>query len=102
MSRNDRARRLARKARRLREQEAQERAAQELRLNPTPINHSRVRQLFSNMSFRSHEKGGSRPFKDYVVGPTVLASNPTELRARVEPEKNDESYVEEALKQTPS
>ena len=98
MSRNDRARRKARKARKLAEQEAEERArAERALLPPTPINFSRLRQLFASLSFRSHERGGYKPFAGYVLGPHVVASNPQELE-----EKTDEAHVEMALKQRPS
>ena len=98
MGRNDRSRRRARKERKLREQEAEERArAERALLPPTPVNHSRIRQLFANLSFRSHEKGGFKPFADFVHGPTVVASTPEELE-----ERTDEAFVEEAVKQKPS
>ncbi len=100
MSRKDRSRKKARKARRLAEHEAELRAEDERRLNPpspTPVNHSRLRQVFGNLSFRSHERGGTKPFSDRVLGPTVKASTPEELV-----ERTDEAYVEEALKQKPS
>lgn len=79
MSRNDRGRRKARRLRKLTDQAAHERVAEELRQNPAPINFSRLRQLFWNMSFRSNVKGGSRPFADLVIGPHVEASTPEEL-----------------------
>jgi len=100
MSRNDRSRKKARKERKRTQLEARARAEVELRLSPPPpepINHSRLRQLFSNMSFRSHEKGGTRLFKDHVLGPTVTASTPEELEAAMV-----EAFVDETLKQTPS
>ena len=97
MSRNEKARKRARKERKLRDAAAKEKAADELRANPTPINHSRLRQVFATMSFRSHEKGGTKPFKDHVLGPTVKASTPEELVS-----KTDEASVDETLKQRPS
>lgn len=97
MSRKDKSRKKARKARKLVEQEARARVDEQERLNSTPINHSRLRQLFSNMSFRSNVKGGTRPFKDYVIGPHVEASTPEDLV-----EKTDEFYVEQSLEQEPS
>ena len=101
MSRRDRRRRLARKKRKVREVEARAKAdaeyAEQRRLNPTPVNESRLRQIFLNLSFRSHEKGGTKPFEDYVFGPTVTASTPQELE-----EATNEFYVREALKQKPS
>jgi len=99
-SRKDRTRRLARKARRCEEREAADKAAEEQRLNPpppAPINHTRLRQIFANLSFRSHEKGGTKLFKDYVLGATVRASTPEELEART-----NEFWVDEALKEKPS
>jgi hypothetical protein len=50
-----------------------------------------------NGRFRSHEKGGTKPFKDCVLGPTVVASNPAELEAAT-----NAFYAREALKQVPS
>jgi len=100
MSRKDKPRKRARKARKLAEHEAELRAEEERRLNPpppTPINFSRLRQIFANMSFRSHEKGGTKPFADHVMGPNVKASTPEELVAAT-----DEAHAEEALKQRPS
>ena len=100
MGRNDKSRKKARKARKLDEREANARAEEEHRLHPPPpepINHSRLRQLFSNMSFRSHEKGGTRLFKDHVLGPLVRGSTPEELEAATV-----EAHVLEALKRDPS
>ena len=100
MGRNDKSRKKARKARRQAEQEAQARAEEERRLHPpppTPINYSRLRQIFANMSFRSHEKGGYKPFKDFVLGPLVEASTPDELE-----ERTDEAFVEASKGQKPS
>jgi hypothetical protein len=92
-TRNDRTRRKARKARKLAEHEAEERAREERALlPPTPINFSRLRQIFANMSFRSHVKGGTKPFKDFVLGPHVVAKNPTELV-----ERTDEAFVDATL-----
>ena len=79
MSHKDRSRRLARRTRKREEQEAHEKAAVELRLNPPPINFSRMFQTFSTMSFRSHVKGGTRLFQHYMLGPTVDAKTPEEL-----------------------
>jgi hypothetical protein len=56
-----------------------------------------MRRVFLNLSFRSHEKGGTKPFKDYVFGPTVTASTPQELE-----DATNEYYAREALKQKPS
>ena len=95
--RNDKSRKKLRKARKLRDEEAREKAAELRRLNPTPINHSRLMQIFSNMSFRSHEKGGTKPFKDHVLGPNVVASTPEDMV-----ERTDEAHVDDALKQKPS
>jgi len=95
--RRNKVRQKARRARKLRELEAQEKAAEELRANPTPINHARLLQVFSTMSFRSHEKGGTKPFKGFVLGPHVEAKSPEELV-----ERTDEAHVEQALKQQPS
>jgi hypothetical protein len=100
VSRDARARRKARKARVREEREAAQRAEEEHRLHPpapTSINFSRLRQIFSTMSFRSHEKGGTRPFDGFVLGPNVRATTPEELA-----EKTDEAFVAEALKQKPS
>jgi hypothetical protein len=100
MGRKDRSRKRARKARVREEHEARAKAEEGLRLHPPPpepVNHSRLRQVFATMSFRAHEKGGSRPFKDHVLGPTVKASTPEELA-----ERTDEAYVGETLKQEPS
>jgi len=97
MSRNNKTRKRARKARKLREHEAQEKAAEDLRANPSPINFSRLHQVFASMSFRSHIQGGTKPFADHVLGPTVNASTPEELA-----ETTDEAYVDEAVKQRPS
>jgi hypothetical protein len=96
-TRNDRTRRKARKLRKRTEAVSKKEAADELRANPTPINHSRLRQIFSTMSFRSHGKGGSRPFKDHVLGPLVRASTPEELEAAMV-----EAHVLEALTRDPS
>jgi hypothetical protein len=100
MSRRDRRRRLARKERKVRDAEARVKAdeayAEERRLHPT-TDFSRIRRVFLNLSFRSHEKGGTKPFKDYVFGPTVTASTPQELE-----DGTNEYYVREALKQKPS
>lgn len=93
-SRNDKTRRKARKLRKRTEAVASEKAADELRANPTPINHSRLRQIFSNMSFRSHERGGTRPFADHVLGPQVEARTPEELV-----ERTDEAHVDETLRE---
>jgi hypothetical protein len=87
-NRNDRTRRKARKLRKRSEAVDREKAADELRANPTPINHSRLRQVFSTMSFRSHVKGGTKPFADHVLGPQVQASTPEELV-----ERTDEAHV---------
>jgi len=98
-NRNDKGRKKARKERKRSEREAQAKADEERRLHPPPpepVNHSRLRQVFANMSFRSHIQGGTKPFADHVLGPTVKASTP-ELA-----ERTDEAHVEEALKQTPS
>jgi len=100
MGRKDKSRRRARKERKLDEREAKARAEEERRLNPPPqepINWARLYGTFATMSFRSHEKGGTRPFAGHVLGPHVVASTPEELR-----EKTDEAHVEEALKQEPS
>jgi hypothetical protein len=103
MGRNDKGRKKARKERKrskLRDKEAQARADEERRLNPPPqepINHSRLRQIFSTMSFRSHERGGTKPLADHVLGRNVKASTPEDLV-----EKTDEAFVDEALKQRPS
>ena len=93
-SRNDKTRRKARKLRKRTEAVASEKAADELRAKPTPINHSRLRQIFSNMSFRSHERGGTRPFADHVLGPQVEARTPEELV-----ERTDEAHVDETLRE---
>ena len=100
MSRNDKARKRGRKERKLREREASAKTEEEHRLHPPdlgPINHSRLRQLFSNMTFRSHEKGGTMPFKDFVFGPNVEAKTPQELV-----ERTDAAHVEATLTQKPS
>jgi hypothetical protein len=94
-SRNSRSRRKARKERKLREREAELRAEEEHRLHPPdlgPINESRVRQIFGSTSFRSHEKGGSKPFADFARGPTVKATNPKELE-----ERTAEAFVDATL-----
>jgi hypothetical protein len=100
MSRRGRRRRLARKERKARDAEARVKAdeayAEERRLHPT-TDFSRMRRVFLNLSFRSHEKRGTKPFKDYVFGPTVTASTPEELE-----EATNEYYAREALKQKPS
>ena len=96
MSRNDRSRRRARKARKIREVEARAKAdeayAEQRRLHPTPVNESRIHQIFMNMSFRSHEKGGTKPFKNFAFGPTVEASTPQELE-----DATNEFYVRSVL-----
>ena len=81
--RRNKVRQKARRARKREEQEAEEKAAEELRRNPTPVNHSRLRQYFSTLSFRSNVRGGTRPFAGYVLGPNVVASNPKELEAEM-------------------
>lgn len=91
-SHKDRTRRLARRARRRGEREAEERAAEEVRANPSPINHSRLFQIFSSLSFRSNVRGGTRPFANYVLGPLVEAKTSEELV-----EKTDDLYVGAAL-----
>jgi hypothetical protein len=93
-TRNDRTRRKARKLRKRTEAVTREKAADELRANPTRVNHSRLLQVFATMSFRSHEKGGTKPFKDHVFGPTVTASTPEELV-----ERTDEAHVDETLRE---
>ena len=90
--RHDRTRRKARKLRKRTEAVAREKIAEELRANPTPINWARLYGTFSSMSFRSHEKGGTRPFAEHALGPHVVASNPTELV-----ERTDEAHVEATL-----
>ena len=55
---------------------------------------SRLRQLFANTSFRSHEKSGTKPFRDYSHGPSVAASNPEALENRV-----NEAYVRAVLEE---
>jgi hypothetical protein len=95
VSRSDRSRRKARKDRKAHAHEAQARAAEERRLHPPPaepVDHSRLRQVFTNLSFRSHEKGQTKPFKDHVHGPTVKASTPDELA-----EKTYEAFVDATL-----
>ena len=96
MSRNNKTRKRARKARKLREHEAQEKAAEDLRANPSPINFSRLHQVFASMSFHSRIQGGEA-LRRPRSGPTVKASTPEELA-----ERTDEAHVEEALKETPS
>jgi len=90
--RNDTTRRRLRRERKLRELQAGERAAEELRRNPSPINHSRLRQIFSTLTFRSNVQGGTKLFEGYALGPHVIANNPAELV-----EKSDEFYVVSAL-----
>ena len=100
MGRNDKGRKKARKERKRSKLEAQARADEERRLNPPPpepVNHSRLRQVFATMSFRSHVKGGTRPFAGYVIGPRVVAKNPAELVDRT-----NEAHVEMTLSKTPS
>ena len=98
--RNNRVRRLARKERKAKEvatrAKADEAYAEERRLHPT-TDFSRIHQILLNGRFRSHEKGGTKPFKDCVLGPTVKASNPAELEAAT-----NAFYAREALKQVPS
>lgn len=36
------------------------------------------------MTFRSHVKGGTRPFDDYVLGPNVDAKTPEELASKTD------------------
>ena len=82
-TRNDRARRAGRRARKHERREAEKMATQERRGNPTPVNHSRLFQIFGNLSFRSHELGRTRPFEGFVIGPCVAASTPKELDAKM-------------------
>jgi len=82
--RNDTPRRRLRRERKLRELQVEERASEELRLNPSPINWSRLYQTFASMSFRSNVRGGARPFEGFVLGPHVVASNPKELVEKTE------------------
>jgi len=100
MSRRDRARRRARKARKVRDEEARKKAdeayEEQRRLHPT-TDFSRIYRILLTGSFRSHEKGGCRPFKDHVLGPRVQATTPQELE-----DATNEFYVNEALKQKPS
>jgi hypothetical protein len=100
VSRDDKTRKRCRKARKLAEREAEARVEEERRLNPpapTPINWARLYGTFATMSFRSHIKGGTRPFANFVLGPTVKASNPQELEAETE-----RAFVEMTKKQMPS
>jgi len=92
--RNDKPRRGSRRARKRARREAEERAAEEQRRNPTPVNHSRLVQIFGNLSFRSHERGRTKPFEDFVIGPCVEASTPEELDAMM-----NDLYVEAVLGQ---
>ena len=100
MTRRDRKRRLARRERKLRDEEARKKAdeadAEQRRLHPT-TDFSWIHRVLLGGSFRSHEKGGYKPFEDYVLGPRVQASTPEELE-----ERTTEFFVDEALKQTPS
>lgn len=89
---NDRSRRKARRLRKVAEEEARVKERADFQANPPPINFSRLRQIFGNMSFRSHEKGGTKPFKDFVLGPHVVASTPEELV-----ERTDEAHVDSVL-----
>jgi hypothetical protein len=82
-TRNDRTRRAARRARRHEQREVQERAAQEQQKNPTLVNRSRLFQIFGNLSFRSHERGRTRLFESFVIGPCISASTPAELDAKM-------------------
>jgi len=95
-SRDNRTRKRGRKARKIRDEDARRTAdeayAEERRLHPTPVNESRIHQIFMNMSFRSHEKGGTKPFKNFAFGPTVEASTPQELE-----DATNEFYVRSVL-----
>jgi hypothetical protein len=82
-TRDDKTRRACRRARKRERREADERAVQEQCRNPTPVNHSRLFQIFSSLSFRSHVRGGTRPFEGFVIGPCVVAATPAELDAKM-------------------
>jgi hypothetical protein len=96
-SRDNRSRKRARKARKLDDEEARKRAdeayAEERRLHPT-TDFSQIRRILLTGSFRSHEKGGYQPFKNFAFGPSVKASNPEELE-----DATNEAYVEQTLGQ---
>jgi len=95
MTRNKRTRRMARKERKATEVEvtakADEAYAEQRRIHP-PTDFSTIRRILLTATFRSHEKGGYQPFTNYVLGPTVKASNPEELE-----NATNEFYVDSVL-----
>jgi len=95
MSRDAKLRKRARKARNVRDEEAKKRADEaykEQRRTHPSTDFTRIHHVLLNGSFRSHEKGGYKPFKDYVPGPTVKASDPEELE-----NATNEFYVDAVL-----